>query len=72
MGWGTHGDDTFVAFAESLESVGVVQVHSLGPLLITHAYAHGGWHKGRKEEEEGCLHALVFVPLHALLWWLLW
>jgi hypothetical protein len=35
VGWGTHGDDTFVAFAESLESVGVVQVHSLGPLLIT-------------------------------------
>ena len=35
-----HGDDAFVAFAESLKSVGL-QVHSSGPLLIpSHTHTH--------------------------------
>jgi hypothetical protein len=32
---GAHGDDIFVAVAESLESAEWYRVHSSGPLLIT-------------------------------------
>jgi len=63
-----HRDDAFVFFAERLKSAGI----RTGTYREVSGYFFLITPRARRKEEDGLveLHALVFVPLHAL-WWLL-